>query len=81
MKADSANHIVNNIKVHFEMLCTDEIRADAYCDVTHDIDFQVFRVLGGYRKCLEENEKLRNRIEYLEGEIQSMHEHEAGASL
>jgi hypothetical protein len=44
----------NDVKIHFEMLCTDEIRAHAYADVTHDLAFQVFRVLGGYGKALEE---------------------------
>ena len=35
------------------MLLTDEMRAHAYADAkAHDLPFQIFRVLGGYREAL-----------------------------
>ncbi len=45
----------NDVHIHFEMLCTEEIRAHACADISHDLAFQVFRVLGGYLEALEEN--------------------------
>jgi hypothetical protein len=42
-----------DIAIHVEMLLTDEMRAHAYADAkAHDLPFQIFRVLGGYREAL-----------------------------
>ena len=46
-----------NVQVHFEMLCTERMRKHAFADKTHDLDFQVFRVLSGYEKAIDEKER------------------------
>jgi hypothetical protein len=54
MTAKEYEKFYKDVQIHFEMLCTDEIRAHAYADISHDLAFQIFRVLGGYRQALEE---------------------------
>lgn len=51
-----------SVEVHFDMLCTEQIRAHAYADVTHDLDFQIFRVLSGYGNALGEIVDLKARL-------------------
>lgn len=49
-----------DISIHVEMMVTPEMRMHAYADpVYHDLSFQVFRLLSGYGKALEELQKLR----------------------
>jgi hypothetical protein len=50
-----------NVKTHVENLCTDRMRSHAAADVSHDLDVQVFRVLGGYDKALDERDALAAR--------------------
>ena len=50
-----------NVKTHFENLCTDRMRAHAAADVSHDLDVQVFRILGGYQEALDERDALAAR--------------------
>ena len=45
---------MENIKKHFEMLCSYEMRAHGFVAHEHSIDFQVFRVLCGYQEALDE---------------------------
>lgn len=41
------------IAIHVEMLLDDEMRAHAYADAkAHDLPFQIFRVLRGYREAI-----------------------------
>lgn len=49
-----------NVKTHFEELCTEEIRIHACADATHNLDFQIFRILSGYQSALDELSNLRN---------------------
>jgi len=51
--------IVKDIKIHMEMLCTDEIRRHACASTDHDLQFQIFRILGGYDELLQERKNLR----------------------
>lgn len=62
----------NNIKIHFEMLCTPEIRAHAFASEEHDLDFQVFRVLSGYSMALAEIEKLGQEVKDLRNFVAGM---------
>lgn len=45
---------MSNIKIHFEHLCSEEMRVHGYVSHEHSIDFQVFRVLCGYQEALDE---------------------------
>lgn len=59
MNSASENQFtVDSIEVHMEMLCTDEIRAHAFASTEHDLQFQIFRLLGGYHDLLQERKKL-----------------------
>lgn len=47
------------IAIHVEMLLDDEMRRHAYADKNaHDLPFQIFRVLGGYRQAPSERDEL-----------------------
>lgn len=50
--------IYANIACHVEMMVTPEIRKHAYASEEHDLDFQIFRILSGYSKAIEERDKL-----------------------
>jgi hypothetical protein len=52
--------IVKNIEIHFEHLCTEEMRQHGYISISHDIDFQVFRALCGYKEALDKLEGKEN---------------------
>ena len=54
------------VAIHVEMLLDDEMRAHAYADKSHELEFQVFRVLGGYREALDEIKAKDARIAELE---------------
>ncbi len=43
-----------NVKIHMEMMVTPEMRHHGYVCTDHDLDFQIFRLLSGYSKALEE---------------------------
>lgn len=45
---------MSHIKIHFEHLCSEEMRVHGYVSHEHSIDFQVFRVLCGYQEALDE---------------------------
>ena len=49
----------HDIEIHVEMLVDEEMRAHAFADTSHDLAFQIFRLLGGYRRALEEAASLR----------------------
>lgn len=68
------------IAIHIEMLLDDEMRAHAYADKTHELEFQIFRVLGGYREALDAINVKDARISELEAELaaeKSSHLHTA----
>jgi hypothetical protein len=52
----------NDVKTDIEMMVTDDMRAYAYADITHDLSFQIFRLLSGYEKALEELKKLPSSL-------------------
>ena len=56
---------VKNIKVHFDMLCTHELRQHGFVSPDHDIDFQVFRVLCGYKELMESHNALVEAVAWL----------------
>lgn len=63
MSAEDYVKFYNDVKIHFEMLCTDRMRRHAYADpVAHDLAFQVFRILSGYEQALEESAQLDRDI-------------------
>lgn len=53
------DRIITNIRIHFERLCTDDLREHGYIAHDHDIDFQVFRALCGYKEALVEKVELQ----------------------
>ena len=55
-------HTITNIKVHFDMLCTHELRQHGFVSPDHDIDFQVFRVLCGYRESMDRHAALVDAV-------------------
>ena len=59
-----------DVKAHFENLCTDRMRAHAGADVSHDLDVQVFRILGGYQEALDERDTQKARCAELEERLQ-----------
>lgn len=60
----------DDISIHMQMLCTDDMRADACADAkAHDLPFQVFRILGGYSEALDRLTKSAARIKELEARI------------
>lgn len=48
----------NNIKIHVEMLVDDRMRTHAYASTTHDLDFQIFRIITGYDEALDKIDQL-----------------------
>lgn len=44
----------DQIRIHVEMLVDERMRAHAYADVTHDLHFQVFRLITGYEEALNQ---------------------------
>jgi len=61
--------IVKNIEIHFEHLCDEDMRQHGYISIDHDIDFQVFRALCGYREILNEKSKLQEAVHGLLGSL------------
>jgi len=51
-----------NIEVHIDMMVDDTMRAAAFCSVEHDLHFQVFRLIQGYREALEELAELKKTV-------------------
>ena len=41
-----------NVKTHFEVLCTKDIRQHASASEEHDLDFQIYRILVGYQELI-----------------------------
>ena len=61
------DRIITNIRIHFEQLCSDDLRQHGYIAPDHDIDFQVFRALCGYKEALVERVELQEAVRwYLE---------------
>jgi hypothetical protein len=50
---DDISSTLTNIKVHFDKLCSEDIRVHGFISPDHDIDFQVFRLLCGYKELLD----------------------------
>lgn len=56
-----------NIKTHIDQLVTEKMRDKAGCDKTHDIHFQVFRLINGYREALDKIDNLeKERQDFLD---------------
>jgi hypothetical protein len=58
------DRIIANIRVHFEQLCSDDLRQHGYIAHDHDIDFQVFRALCGYKEALVERMELQEAVRW-----------------
>jgi hypothetical protein len=59
MGLGESSKAIQDIKVHMEMLCTDEMRAHACASAAeHDLQFQIFRILGGYEELLQERKTM-----------------------
>ena len=65
-KSINYRQFYENVKTHVENLCTDRMRTHAGADVSHDLDVQVFRILGGYEEALKERDTLAARNTTLE---------------
>lgn len=62
---------LDNIKIHMGMLCTDEIRAHACASATeHDLNFQIFRILGGYDEALKTIAAMQRQIDQLKSDLE-----------
>ena len=61
----NSDHVVKNIESHFKHLCSDSMREHGHIAQEHDIDFQVFRALCGYKEALDELAALREAVRRL----------------
>lgn len=66
---EEMTRVLQNIEIHFEQLCTEDLCAHGFISEEHDLDFKVFRVLCGYAEALEENAALRAAAEHAIVEI------------
>lgn len=55
-----------NIVIYMDAFCTDEIRKHASCPEKCDLDFQIFRLLGGYREALYKIKELKEKLKEID---------------
>ena len=53
---------LENIRIHLDMLCSDELRKHGFISHEHETDFQVFRALCGYNELMDEHKMLVKEV-------------------